>query len=129
MLSTVLTVQVVGDHLRSGGLDHQCRRREPPPRAAPHAAIKAAVSNWTEGQATHFGTRGITSMWWHPAAAPSRGRRYRQLSAGGARRSPGWRLFLSTPGRASHHRQTMHVSNGALANPADIPAFARAKAG
>ena len=56
---TVLTVQVVGDHLRSGGSIISVVPENPREGSA-DAAIKAAVSNWTEGQATHFGIRGIT---------------------------------------------------------------------
>ena len=59
LLSAVLTVQVVGDHLRSGGSIVSVIPENPRDGGA-DAAIKAALSNWTAGQATHFGTRGIT---------------------------------------------------------------------
>jgi NAD(P)-dependent dehydrogenase (short-subunit alcohol dehydrogenase family) len=59
MLSAVLTVQIVGDHLRSGGSIVNVVPENPRDGSA-EAAIKAALSNWTAGQATHFGTRGIT---------------------------------------------------------------------
>jgi NAD(P)-dependent dehydrogenase (short-subunit alcohol dehydrogenase family) len=59
VVSTVLTIQVLGDHLRSGGSIISVVPDNPRDGSA-DAAIKAAVSNWTEGQATHFGTRGIT---------------------------------------------------------------------
>ena len=58
LLSTVLTVQVVGDHLRSGGSIVSVIP-ENPARAAPTPRSRR-LSNWTAGQATHFGTRGIT---------------------------------------------------------------------
>ncbi len=59
VLSAVLTVQILGDHLRSGGSIVSIVPEHPRDGSA-DAAIKAAVSNWTAGQATHFGTRGIT---------------------------------------------------------------------
>src|SRR5882757_8540085 len=45
MLSAVLTVQILADN---------------PAEGSPESAIKAALSNWTAGQAGHFGIRGIT---------------------------------------------------------------------
>ncbi|MDT5125600.1 MAG: hypothetical protein QOH54_1244, partial [Mycobacterium sp.] len=59
MLSTVLTVQILGDHLRSGGSIVSVVA-DNPAEGSPESAIKAALSNWTAGQAGHFGIRGIT---------------------------------------------------------------------
>ncbi|ETB45921.1 short-chain dehydrogenase, partial [Mycobacterium avium 11-0986] len=59
VLSAVLTVQTVGDHLRSGGSIISVVPENPPAGSA-QAAVKAALSNWTTGQASVFGTRGIT---------------------------------------------------------------------
>ena len=59
LLATVLTVQVVGDHLRSGGSIVNVVPENPREGGA-EAGIKAAVTDWTAGQATHFGVRGIT---------------------------------------------------------------------
>src|ERR1700739_4329150 len=59
VLSAVLTVQTVGDHLRSGGSIISVVPENPRAGSA-EAAIKAALSNWVAGQATIFGTRGIT---------------------------------------------------------------------
>ena len=59
VLSTVLTVQILGDHLRSGGSIVSVVPENPREGSA-DAAIKAALSDWTAGQAPHFGTRGIT---------------------------------------------------------------------
>ena len=81
------------------------------------AAIKAAVSDWTAGQATHFGTRGITV----------------NVVASGRSAEPGYdglsrtpppvaeeitrlALFLTTPSARHITGQTLHVSHGALAN-------------
>jgi NAD(P)-dependent dehydrogenase (short-subunit alcohol dehydrogenase family) len=59
VLSAVLTVQTVGDHLRSGGSIIGVVAENPQPGSA-DAAVKAALSNWVAGQAGVFGTRGIT---------------------------------------------------------------------
>jgi NAD(P)-dependent dehydrogenase (short-subunit alcohol dehydrogenase family) len=116
MLSAVLTVQILGDHLRSGGsivnivADNAAD-------GSPEAAIKAALSNWTAGQAGHFGIRGITM----------------NTVASGRSVEPGYdgipftppsvaaeitRLALFLTASAARHvtGQTLHVSHGALAN-------------
>lgn len=114
LLSTVLTMQVVGDHLRSGGSIISVIPDNPREGSA-DAAIKAAVSNWTEGQATHFGTRGIT------VNAVASGRSAQEGYAGLGTVAPvaaeiaRLALFLSTPAARHITGQTMHVSNGALA--------------
>lgn len=114
LLSTVLTMQVVGDHLRSGGSIISVIPDNPREGSA-DAAIKAAVSNWTEGQATHFGTRGIT------VNAVASGRSAQEGYAGLGTAAPvaaeiaRLALFLSTPAARHITGQTMHVSNGALA--------------
>src|SRR6478735_6677940 len=59
VLSAVLTVQILGDHLRSGGSIVSVVPENPAEGGA-QAAIKAAISDWTAGQAVHFGIRGIT---------------------------------------------------------------------
>ncbi|BCI88259.1 short-chain dehydrogenase [Mycobacterium kansasii] len=59
VLSAVLTVQCVGDHLRSGGSIIGVVAENPPAGSA-DAAVKAALSNWVAGQAEVYGTRGIT---------------------------------------------------------------------
>lgn len=59
VVSAVLTVQILGDHLRSGG-SIVTVVPEHPVEGSAEAAIKAAISNWTAGQAAQFGTRGIT---------------------------------------------------------------------
>jgi len=116
VLSAVLTVQVLGDHLRSGG-SIVTVVPEHPAEGSAEAAIKAAVSDWTAGQALHFGIRGITV----------------NAVASGRNAEPGYdglsgtpppvadeisrlALFLTTPAARHITGQTLHVSHGALAN-------------
>ncbi|KUI38243.1 short-chain dehydrogenase [Mycobacterium sp. IS-1496] len=121
VLSAVLTVQIVGDHLRSGGSIVNvipenvaiAQARE----GSVDAAIKAALSDWTAGQATHFGTRGITvnAVATGKSAEPS----YDGLSStppAVAAEIARLALFLSTPAARHITGQTMHVSRGVPAN-------------
>ncbi len=116
VLSLVLTVQTVGDHLRSGGSIIGVVAENPPAGSA-DAAIKAALSNWIAGQAGVFGTRGITVN----AVASGRGA---QAGYEGLSRTPPTvaaevarlALFLSTPAARHITGQTLHVSRGALAH-------------
>ncbi|WP_104182926.1 SDR family oxidoreductase [Mycobacterium avium] len=116
VLSAVLTVQTVGDHLRSGG-SIICVVPENPPAGSAQAAVKAALSNWTAGQASVFGTRGITVN----AVASGRGA---QPGYDGLSRSPApvaaevarLALFLTSPAARHITGQTLHVSHGALAH-------------
>jgi NAD(P)-dependent dehydrogenase (short-subunit alcohol dehydrogenase family) len=116
LVSAVLTVQVLGDHLRSGG-SVVTVIPDPVREGSAGAAVKAAVSEWTAGQANHFGTRGITVN----AVAAGRGvepgydglaTNPPSVSAEIARVS----LFLATPAARHITGQTLHVSHGALAN-------------
>lgn len=116
VVAAALTVQIVGDHLRSGGSIVNVVP-ENPREGSVEAAIKAAVSDWTAGQAAHFGTRGITV----------------NAVASGRSAEPGYEglsstppladteivrlaLFLATPPARHITGQTLHVSQGALAN-------------
>lgn len=116
VLSAVLTVQILGDQLRSGGSiinvvgDNAAE-------GSLEAAIKAALSNWTAGQATHFGIRGITLN------AVASGRSAEPGYDGVASTPPSvaaeitrLALFLSTPAARHITGQTLHVSHGALAS-------------
>lgn len=116
VLSLVLTVQAVGDHLRSGGSIVSVVS-EAPPAGSADAAIKAALSSWVAGQAGVFGTRGITVN----AVASGRGsqagydglsRTAPPVSAEVVRLA----LFLTTPAARHITGQTLHVSRGALAH-------------
>ena len=112
----MLTVQAVGDHLRSGGSIVSVVA-ENPPAGSVDAAIKAALSNWVTGQAEVFGTRGIT------VNAVACGRSV-QAGYDGLSRTPTpvaaevARLarFLTTSSARHITGQTLHVSHGALAS-------------
>jgi NAD(P)-dependent dehydrogenase (short-subunit alcohol dehydrogenase family) len=115
VLSVVLTVQAVGDHLRSGGSIISVVP-ENPPAGSIDAAIKATLSNWIAGQATVFGTRGIT------VNAVASGRSVAAGYDGLSRTPPSvaaevarLALFLTTPAARHITGQTLHVSHGALA--------------
>lgn len=116
LMSAVLTVQLLGEHLRCGGSIITVVP-DPPREGCAEAAVKAAIADWTAGQANHFGTRGITIN----AVAVGRGIELRYdglgttppaVSADVARLS----LFLATPAARHITGQTLHVSHGALAN-------------
>ncbi|OBH12016.1 SDR family oxidoreductase [Mycobacterium sp. E1747] len=115
VLSAVLTVQTVGDHLRSGGSIISVVP-ENPPAGSVDAAIKATLSNWVAGQASIFGTRGIT------VNAVASGRSAQPGYDGLSRTPPSvaaevarLALFLTTPAARHITGQTLHVSHGALA--------------
>jgi NAD(P)-dependent dehydrogenase (short-subunit alcohol dehydrogenase family) len=115
VLSAVLTVQAVGDHLRSGGSIISVVA-ENPPAGSVDAAIKAALSNWVAGQAGVYGTRGIT------VNAVACGRSVQAGYDGLSRTPPSaaaeiarLALFLTTPAARHITGQTLHVSHGALA--------------
>ncbi|MGB3356807.1 MAG: SDR family oxidoreductase [Mycobacterium sp.] len=115
LVSAVLTVQVLGDHLRSGGSVITVIP-DPASEGSADAAVKAAVSEWTAGQAHHFGTRGITVN----AVAAGRGVEpgYDGLATTPATVSTEiarLSLFLATPAARHITGQTLHVSHGALA--------------
>ena len=114
VLSTVLTVQAVGDHLRSGGSIISVIA-ENPPAGSVDAAIKAALSSWVSGQAGSYGTRGIT------VNAVACGRSVQAGYDGLSRTPPSvaaevarLALFLTTPAARHITGQTLHVSHGAL---------------
>jgi NAD(P)-dependent dehydrogenase (short-subunit alcohol dehydrogenase family) len=114
VLSAVLTVQAVGDHLRSGGSIISVMA-ENPPAGSVDAAIKAALSNWVAGQAGVYGTRGIT------VNAVACGRSVQAGYDGLTRTPPSvaaeiarLALFLTTPAARHITGQTLHVSHGAL---------------
>ena len=78
--------------------------------------IKAAVSNWTAGQAEHFGIRGITIN----VVAAGRGSEagYDGVETSGATvgsELTKLALFLTTPAARHITGETLHVSAGALA--------------
>lgn len=115
MLSAVLTVQCVGDHLRSGGSIISVVAENPAAGSA-DAAVKAALASWISGQAEVYGTRGITVN----AVACGRSA---QVGYEGLTRTPApvaaeiarLSLFLTTPAARHITGQVLHVSHGALA--------------
>ena len=116
VLSLVLTVHTVGDHLRSGGSIISVITGNAAP-GSPDAAVKAALSSWVAGQAGVFGARGITVN----ALAGGRGadpgydglsRTTPTFAAEVARLA----LFLTTPAARHITGPTLHVSRGALAH-------------
>ncbi|BBZ23001.1 SDR family oxidoreductase [Mycolicibacter hiberniae] len=115
VLSAVLTVGTVGDHLRSGGSIISVLPENPPDGSA-EAAVKAALSNWTAGQATAFGTRGITVN----VVAAGDGARpgydgLTRVPPSGAAEIARLAVFLTSPAARHITGQTLHVGRGALA--------------
>lgn len=116
VLAPVLTVQTVGDHLRSGGSIVSVVP-ELPREGSAEAAVKAALSDWTAAQGTHFGTRGITVN----TVASGRGAEpgYQGLSGtptSVAAEIAKMALFLTTPAARHITGQTLHVSSGTPAH-------------
>lgn len=116
VLAPVLTVQTIGDHLRSGGSIVSVVAESVRGGSA-EAAVKAALSDWTAGQAAHFGTRGIT------VNVVATGRGAEPAYDGLFTSSPSatdeivrMALFLTTPAARHITGQTMHVSGGVLAS-------------
>jgi NAD(P)-dependent dehydrogenase (short-subunit alcohol dehydrogenase family) len=114
VLSAVLTVETVGDHLRSGGSIISVVPENPRPGSA-EAAVKVALSNWVAGQARVFGTRGITVN--AVAAGRSTQPGYEGLSSAPpsvAAEVARMSLFLTSPAARHITGQLLHVSHGAL---------------
>ena len=116
VLSAVLTVSILGDQLSSGGSIINVLSSNPAEGSA-DAAIKAALSNWTSGQASHFGIRGITIN--AVAAGRTADRGYDGLDgspSSTADEITRLALFLTTPAARHITGETLHVSHRALAN-------------
>lgn len=115
VLSAVLTVGTVGDHLRSGGSIISVLPENPRAGGA-DAAIKAALSNWTAGQAATFGTRGITVN----VVAAGDGVRpgydgLTRVPPSGSAEIARLTVFLTSPAARHITGETLHVGQGALA--------------
>lgn len=113
VLSAVLTVQAVGDNLRSGG-SIVAVIPDGAAEGGADGAAKAALTNWTAGVADHFGTRGITvnTVACGRAAAPG----YEGLAPhtpGASEEIARLALFLTTPAARHITGQTLHVGRGA----------------
>jgi NAD(P)-dependent dehydrogenase (short-subunit alcohol dehydrogenase family) len=116
VLAPVLTLQTLGDQLRSGGAIVSIITESPGDGSA-QAAMKAALTEWTAGQAKHFGTRGITVN----VVAAGRGHEsgYDGLTVAApsaAAELSRLALFLATPGARHITGQTLHASSGLLAH-------------
>ena len=114
LLSAVLAVETVGDHLRSGGSIISVMPENPRPGSA-EAAVKAALASWVAGQAKAYGTRGITIN----AIATGRSAQagYEGLSTtppSVADEVARMSLFLTTSAARHITGQLLHVSHGAL---------------
>jgi NAD(P)-dependent dehydrogenase (short-subunit alcohol dehydrogenase family) len=112
----VLTLQTIGDHLRSGGSIVSVVPETPRDGSAA-SAIKAALADWTAGQAAQWGTRGITVN----LVATGRGTEpgYEGLSTpppSVAAEITRLALFLTTPAARHITGQTLHVSSGVPAH-------------
>ncbi|CAJ1582651.1 SDR family oxidoreductase [[Mycobacterium] wendilense] len=116
VLAPVLTLQTIGDHLRSGGAIVNVVP-ESPREGSAASAVKAALADWTAGQAVQWGTRGITVN----VVATGRGAEpgYEGLStvspsvAGEIARLA---LFLTSSSARHVTGQTLHVSSGVPAH-------------
>ena len=116
VLAPVLTLQTIGDHLRSGGSIISVVPETPRDGSAA-AAVKAALADRTAGQATQWGTRGITVN----VVATGHGTEpgYEGLTtvspsvAGEIARLT---LFLTSPSARHVTGQTLHVSSGVPAH-------------
>jgi NAD(P)-dependent dehydrogenase (short-subunit alcohol dehydrogenase family) len=114
LLSAVLAVETVGDHLRSGGSIISVVPANPRPGSA-EAAVKAALASWVAGQAKGYGTRGITIN--AIAAGRSTQPGYEGLSTTApsvADEVARMALFLTSAAARHITGQLLHVSQGAL---------------
>jgi NAD(P)-dependent dehydrogenase (short-subunit alcohol dehydrogenase family) len=117
VLAPVLMLNAVGDHLRSGGSIVNIVAENPREGTA-EAAMKAALSNWTAGQAEYFGTRGITinTVASGRSVEPGYAGVRTGVQASAAGEISRLALFLTTPAARHITGQTLHASHGALAN-------------
>ena len=116
VVSAALTVQIIGDHLRSGGTIVNVITESPRAGSA-DAAVKAALADWTAGQAAYFGTRGITVNAIAPGLSAEPG--YAGLTStppSVADEMARLAVFLTTPAARHITGETMHVGQGALAS-------------
>lgn len=116
VLAPVLTLQTVGDHLRSGGSIVSVAPGHLPDGSI-GAAVKAALSDWTSGQTETYGTRGITIN--VVAAGRSVETGYdglRTPQPAVADEIARLALFLASPSARHITGETLHVSSGVAAS-------------
>jgi NAD(P)-dependent dehydrogenase (short-subunit alcohol dehydrogenase family) len=114
VVSAVLTVQAVGDHLRSGGAIVSVAPVGPGAESRPDVAARAALSTWTAAHADEFGARGITINTvasGRPVQAGYAGLDAQPPSA--AAEIACLAMFLTTPAARHITGQTLHVGRGA----------------
>lgn len=114
VVSAVLAVQTVAEHLRSGGTIVTVVPVGSGSESGPETAAKAALTTWTASQADHFGSRGITI---NTVAA---GRPAQPGYDGLTGETPSatteivrMAVFLATPSARHITGQTLHVGRGA----------------
>jgi NAD(P)-dependent dehydrogenase (short-subunit alcohol dehydrogenase family) len=114
VVSAVLMVQAVSDHLRSGGSIVSVVPVGAGSESMPDVAAKAALSTWTAAQADEFGARGITIN------TVASGRPVQAGYAGLDTQPPSamdeiarLAVFLTTPAARRITGQTLHVGRGA----------------
>ncbi|WP_194786951.1 SDR family oxidoreductase [Mycobacteroides abscessus] len=116
VLTAVLTVQAIGDHLRSGAAIINLCTLGTRDRSGATTAAKAALSAWTAEQAERMGTRGITINTIAPGQSAEANydgldstEDAHELVAGEIARLA---LFLTSPQARHITGQTLHVSRG-----------------
>lgn len=114
MVSTVLIVQAIAEHLSSGGSIVSVVPVGSGAESGPESAAKSALSTWTASQADHFGARGITIntvACGRPAQPGYEGLSGEPPSA--ATEIARMARFLVTPAARHISGQTLHVGRGA----------------
>lgn len=114
VVATVLTVQAVGDRLRSGGSVVSVVPAGAGGDPGPDLAAKTALSAWTAAQADHFGARGITvnTVASGQPQPPGYDGLYAQPPSA-ASEIARLAMFLTTPAARHITGQTLHVGRGA----------------
>ena len=117
VLAAVLMVNAIGDHLHSGGSIVNIVAENPREGSA-EAAVKAALSNWTAGQAEYL--RNPRNHHQHGGCRSRCRAGYDGVTTGvpasAASEIARLALFLTTPAARHITGQTLHASHGALAN-------------
>ena len=110
LLSAVLTVQTMTEHLSSGG---SIIIVLPAVDSGPETAAKAALTAWTADQADHFGARGITINIVAAGRAAQPGYEgMHDSSSSAASAIARLAVFLCTPAARHITGQTLHVGRG-----------------
>ena len=113
MVSSVLIVQTVSEHLRSGGSIVSVVPVGSGAESGPEIAAKAALTTWTASQADHFGARGITinTVACGRTAQPGYDGLVGEPASADAEIAR-MAVFLATPAARHITGQTLHVGRG-----------------